>query len=38
VKPVLIGGLLLQAVAIGAFLPASSIGEFYGVAAVFGLA
>ncbi len=37
-KPVLIGGLLLQAVAIGAFLPASSLGEFYGVAAIFGLA
>ena len=37
-KPVLIGGLLLQALAIGAFLPASSLGEFYGVAAVFGLA
>jgi MFS family permease len=37
-KPVLIGGLLLQALAIGAFLPASSLGEFYGVAAIFGLA
>ncbi|MBK1661021.1 MFS transporter [Paracraurococcus ruber] len=37
-KPVLIGGLLLQALAIGAFLPARSLGEFYGVAAVFGLA
>ncbi|WP_043360745.1 MFS transporter [Belnapia sp. F-4-1] len=37
-KPVLIGGLLLQALAIGAFLPTSSLGEFYAVAAVFGLA
>jgi MFS family permease len=37
-KPVLIGGLLLQALAIGAFLQASSLGEFYAVATVFGLA
>ena len=37
-KLVLIGGLLLQALAIGAFLPARSLGEFYAVAAVFGLA
>lgn len=37
-KPVLIGGLLLQALAIGAFLPARDLGEFYAVAAVFGLA
>ncbi|RAI57973.1 MFS transporter [Roseicella frigidaeris] len=37
-KPVLIGGLLLQALAIAAFLPARSLGEFYAVAAVFGLA
>ena len=37
-KPVLIGGLLLQALAIGAFLPARNLGEFYAVAAVFGLA
>ncbi|MFC7475857.1 MFS transporter [Dankookia sp. GCM10030260] len=37
-KPVLIGGLLLQALAIGAFLPTSALGEFYAVAAVFGLA
>jgi MFS family permease len=37
-KPVLIGGLLLQALAIGAFLPANTLGEFYAVAAVFGLA
>jgi MFS family permease len=37
-KLVLIGGLLLQALAIGAFLPARSLGEFYAVASVFGLA
>ena len=37
-KLVLIGGLLLQALAIGAFLAARSLGEFYAVAAVFGLA
>jgi MFS family permease len=37
-KPVLIGGLLLQALAIGAFVPARSLGELYAVAAVFGLA
>ena len=37
-KPVLIGGLLLQALAIGAFLPTQSLGEFYAVAAIFGLA
>ena len=37
-KPVLIGGLLLQALAIGAFLPTSSLGGFYAVAAAFGLA
>ena len=37
-KPVLIGGLLLQALAIGAFLPTRSLGEFYAVASIFGLA
>jgi MFS family permease len=37
-KPVLIGGLLLQALAIGAFLPVRSLGEFYAVATIFGLA
>jgi MFS family permease len=37
-KLVLIGGLMLQALAIGAFLPAHSLGELYAVAAVFGLA
>ena len=30
--------MLLQALAIGAFLPARSLGEFYAVASVFGLA
>ena len=37
-KPVLIGGLLLQALAIGGFLVARSLNELYVVAAVFGLA
>ncbi|MBX9700983.1 MAG: MFS transporter [Acetobacteraceae bacterium] len=37
-KIVLIGGLVVQALAIGAFLPARSLGEFYAVGAVFGLA
>ena len=37
-KLVLIGGLMLQALAIGAFLVARSLGELYAVAAVFGLA
>lgn len=38
VKPVLVAGLLVQAVAAGAFLFAARLGEFYAVAAVFGLA
>jgi MFS family permease len=38
VKRVLIGGLLLQAFAAGAFVFASRLGEFYAVAFVFGLA
>jgi MFS family permease len=37
-KRVLIGGLLLQALAIAAFIPTRSLGEFYAVAAVFGFA
>jgi MFS family permease len=37
-KLVLIGGLLLQALAIAAFLPARSLGQFYAVATVFGFA
>jgi len=38
VKRVLIGGLLLQAFAAGAFVFASRLGEFYAVSFVFGLA
>jgi len=38
VKRVLIAGLLLQALAAGAFVFASRLGEFYAVAFVFGLA
>jgi MFS family permease len=37
-KLVLILGLLLQAVAIAAFVPARALGELYAVAAVFGFA
>ncbi len=38
VKRVLIGGLLLQAIAAGLFVFASKLGEFYAVAATFGFA
>src|SRR5260221_106237 len=38
VKRVLIAGLLIQAVAAGAFVFASRLGEFYAVAATFGFA
>jgi MFS family permease len=38
VKRVLIGGLLIQAVAAGLFVFASKLGEFYAVAATFGFA
>jgi MFS family permease len=38
VKPVLIAGLLIQAVAAGMFIYASRLGEFYAVAATFGFA
>jgi MFS family permease len=38
VKRVLIAGLLVQALAAGAFIYASRLGEFYAVAAVFGFA
>jgi MFS family permease len=38
VKPVLIAGLVIQALAAGAFLYASRLGEFYAVAAIFGFA
>lgn len=37
-KRVLIGGLALQAVAAGSYLYVGQLAEFYGVAAVFGLA
>ncbi|MEO8144967.1 MAG: MFS transporter [Betaproteobacteria bacterium] len=37
-KPVLIAGLFVQAVAAGAFVFASRLGEFYAVSFVFGLA
>ena len=37
-KRVLIGGLLLQALAAGSFMFANRLGEFYAVAAVFGFA
>lgn len=38
VKRVLIAGLLIQALAAGAFVYASRLGEFYAVAALFGFA
>jgi MFS family permease len=38
VKRVLIAGLIIQAVAAGAFVFASRLGEFYAVAATFGFA
>jgi len=38
VKPVLVAGLLLQAVAAGAFVSAARLHEFYAVASVFGFA
>jgi len=38
VKRVLVGGLLLQALAAGAFVFAGGLGEFYAVSFVFGLA
>jgi MFS family permease len=37
-KPVLVAGLLVQALAAGAYVFARQLGEFYGVATVFGLA
>ena len=37
-KRVLIGGLLIQALAAGSFMFANRLGEFYAVAAVFGFA
>ena len=38
VKPVLVGGLLIQALAAGAFVTAARLQEFYAVASVFGFA
>jgi MFS family permease len=37
-KPVLIGGLLVQALAIGSYAFVSRLGEFYALAVVFGTA
>jgi MFS family permease len=37
-KPVLVAGLLLQALAVGAYLFVSSLKEFYALSVVFGLA
>jgi MFS family permease len=37
-KPVLVAGLLLQALAVGAFVFARSLAEFYSIAIAFGLA
>lgn len=37
-KPVIVAGLVVQALAVGAFLQASRLAEFYGIAAIFGLA
>jgi MFS family permease len=38
VKPVLIAGLLIQAVAIGTYLAVTQLGEFYALAVIFGAA
>jgi MFS family permease len=38
VKPVLIAGLLIQAVAIGTYLAVNQLGQFYALAVVFGAA
>ena len=38
VKPVLVAGLLVQALAIGAYLFVGELGEFYALSVVFGLA
>jgi MFS family permease len=37
-KPVLVGGLLVQALAVGAYLFVGALGEFYALSIVFGLA
>jgi MFS family permease len=38
VKPVLVTGLMVQAIAIGAYLAVSQLGEFYTLAVIFGAA
>jgi len=38
VKPVLVTGLMLQAIAIGSYLFVSTLGEFYALSVVFGTA
>jgi MFS family permease len=38
VKPVLVAGLLVQSLAIGSYLFVNRLGEFYGLAVVFGTA
>ena len=38
VKPVLVAGLLVQALAIGTYLVVSRLGEFYALAVIFGTA
>jgi MFS family permease len=38
VKPVLVAGLLIQAIAIGAYLAVTQLGEFYALAVIFGAA
>jgi MFS family permease len=37
-KPVLVGGLLVQAMCIAAYLAVGQLGEFYALSVVFGLA
>jgi MFS family permease len=37
-KPVLVGGLLVQALAIATYLAVARLGEFYALSVVFGLA
>ena len=37
-KPVLVGGLLVQAMAMATFLAVGHLGEFYALSVVFGLA
>ncbi|MFX8453404.1 MFS transporter, partial [Acinetobacter baumannii] len=37
-KPVLVGGLLVQALSIATYLAVAQLGEFYALSVVFGLA